>query len=222
MMQTLEAHGCLLPSNSLTPLSTTTRDRFFGMCSRWLTSRLRVGDVVLAKQRPSSLKLPSKDVPIMMIGAGAGVSPFRGFWEELRLGPQEAPATLFFGCRHPEQDWLFKEEMKAAVKVANVHTNPVLRMQAAKASPKRPLACLFTAFSRPETDQKGEYVQDHVRAQANSVKHWVEKMNGCIFICGSTAMGNGVLRSLGDILEGGMPVVEGLRKQGRIVAEMWG
>merc|ERR1740129_162704 len=42
MMQTLEAHGCLLPSNSLTPLSTTTRDRFFGMCSRWLTSRLKV------------------------------------------------------------------------------------------------------------------------------------------------------------------------------------
>merc|ERR1740129_1229544 len=155
MMQTLEAHGCLLPSNSLTPLSTTTRDRFFGMCSRWLTSRLRVGDVVLAKQRPSSLKLPSKDVPIMMIGAGAGVSPFRGFWEELRLGPQEAPATLFFGCRHPEQDWLFKEEMKAAGEGCKCAYKPGLAHAGGQSQPKASVGLSLHGFLTARNRSEG-------------------------------------------------------------------
>lgn len=91
--QRLVDSGCLpaaqLPSG---------RGRFYGTCSRWLTSRLKAGAVVLAKQRPSPLHLPEKDIPVIMVGAGAGVAPFRGFWEELKRGPQSAPAALFFGC----------------------------------------------------------------------------------------------------------------------------
>merc|ERR1712126_428527 len=106
--------GCF--PESATPPSSGSR--FLGTCSDWMTSRLRKGDSVLVRHKPSALRLPEKDVPIIMVAAGAGVAPFRGFWEELRKGPQSAPAALFFGCRHPEQDWIFKEEMSSAVKLA--------------------------------------------------------------------------------------------------------
>lgn len=192
--------------------------RFFGMCSRWVTTGLKSGTAVLAKQRSSAFHLPSKDVPVMMVGAGAGVAPFRGFWEELRRGSQTAPAALFFGCRHPDKDWLFKQDMNSNVKLAVSGCAALQRVQAAK----KPLTCLFTAFSRPGADKKGQYVQDQVRAQSRSVKHWIEKMSGCVYICGSTAMGRAVLDVLGEILEGGAESVDDLRKDGRIVAEMWG
>jgi len=61
-----------------------------------------------------------------------------------------------------------------------------------------------------------------MRAQSQSVKIWVEKMGGYIFICGSSAMGNAVLDVLAEVLEGGRECVEKLRQEGRIVAEMWG
>jgi sulfite reductase alpha subunit-like flavoprotein len=196
------------------------RDRFFGICSRWLTSQLKVGDTVLAKHRPSPLHLPEKDVPVIMVGAGAGVAPFRGFWEELRISKQlTAPVALFFGCRHPEQDWLFKEEMTAAVKLAAPGSVALARMQR---GPKRPLEHLYTAFSRPGEGQQGKYVQNEMRAQGKTLKIWIEKCHGAVFICGSSAMGNGVLEVLSEILDGGREAVEALRKENRIVAEMWG
>jgi sulfite reductase alpha subunit-like flavoprotein len=209
-LETLKEKGIASPSSEA-----PSRNRFFGACSRWLASRLKTGDMVLAKQRPSPLKLPEKDVPKIMIGAGAGVAPFRGFWEELRKGSQTAPAVLFFGCRHPEQDWIFKDEMNTATKINNA---ALARMQV---GPKRPLAALYPAFSRPENPAQKKYVQDAIREQSSMVKAGMAK-DGVVFICGSTAMGTAVFEALGDILEGGKETVEDLRKQGRIVAEMWG
>jgi len=217
----LVAVGCL-PSSSSTAKELRRKNlggcRFEGLCSRWISTELQEGDTVLAKHHSSSLNLPSKDVPIVMVGAGAGIAPFRGFWEDLRRGPQVAPAALFFGCRHPEQDWLFKEEMNAAVKLGG-GCAALARMQV---GPKRPIAGLFTAFSRPGGSKEKCYVQDAIRQQGASVKAWVQNMGGYVFICGSTAMGNGVLDALAEVLEGGKDTVEALRSEGRIIAEMWG
>lgn len=207
--------GCL-PVGS--KFRTRTR-RFYGTCSKWMTTRLQSGDVLLAKQRASPLRLPVKDVPVIMFGAGAGVAPFRGFWEELRKGTQQAPAVLFFGCRNPEQDWLYKDEMNAAAKLPTQGCSALARV---KVGPKRPLTLLFPAFSMPVEGKKKTYVQDLLRSNATSIKHWVEKMNGVVFICGSTGMGNGVLDGLADALEGGREFVDQLRKENRIVAEFWG
>merc|ERR1719223_729461 len=114
------------------------------MCSRWSTTGvMKEGTKVLAKQRASPFRLPTKDVPILMVGTGAGVAPFRGFWEELKRGKQTAPVVPFFGCRHPEKDWIYKEEMSAAVKLPGACA-ALQRVQ----SVKRPLNALFTAFSR--------------------------------------------------------------------------
>lgn len=210
----------LVKSGHLPPkASVSTRDRFFGACSRWLTKYLKPGHVVLAKQRPSSFKLPEKDVPLVMVGAGAGVAPFRGFWEEIRRSSRTAPASLFFGCRHPEQDWLFKDEMNGAVRLAASGCAALARVQV---GPKRPLTCLFTAFSRPGDGKESKYVQDLVKAQSSSIQHWVDKMDGCVLICGSVGMGNGVFDALAETLPGGKEAVEKCRQEGKIIAELWG
>merc|ERR1711924_101145 len=135
---------------------------------------------------------------------------------ELRKGSQKAPAVLFFGCRHPEKDWLFKDEMNGAVKLGAA-CGALARMQV---GPKRPLTALYTAFSRPDDESQKQYVQDRIREQASMVKAGIEN-GGTIFICGSTAMGTAVLEVLGETVDGGMPEVEALRKRSRIVAEMW-
>lgn len=192
------------------------RSRFFGLCSRWFCTGLKKGDVLLAKQRPSPLKLPEADVPVVMVGAGAGVAPFMGFLQEMKRGPKTAPAALFFGCRKSDEDWIYREEMSSSVKLQASACAALARMQV---GPKRPLVMLQTAFSR---EAEGKYVQDQIRASAPSVRHWVDVMNGCVFICGSSAMGNGVLDALAEVLEGGRERVDALRKEGRLVAEMWG
>jgi len=217
LAEQLKASGCLADDAAPPPES---RPRFFGSCSGFITTRMKPGSAVLAKFRPSAFHLPEKDVPVIMVGAGAGVAPFRGFWEELRRGPQVAPSALFFGCRHPDEDWLFKDEMNAAVKRQAAGCAALARVQAA--GPKKPLTCLFTAFSRPGEGKQRKYVQDHIRENKTSVKHWIQNMSGYVFVCGSTAMGTGVLDALSDILDGGKDAVESLRKEGRIVAEMWG
>jgi sulfite reductase alpha subunit-like flavoprotein len=191
--------------------------KFFGMCSSWMNGRLKIGDMVLAKQRSSPLKPPEKDVPVIMVGAGAGVAPFRGFWEDLRKSSHTSPAMLFFGSRHPEKDWLYKDEMNGAVKLGAA-CGALARMQV---GPKRPLAALYTAFSRPDAESEKRYVQDRIREQASMIKMAIEK-DGMVFICGATNMGNAVLEALGETLEGGMATVETMRKEHKIVAEMWG
>jgi sulfite reductase alpha subunit-like flavoprotein len=191
--------------------------RFFGACSSWLNSRLKSGAAVFAKTHASPLTLPKEDVPIIMIGAGAGVAPFKGFWDELRKSSKTAPAMLFFGCRHPDKDWLFRDEMNGAVKMG-AGCGALARM---KVGPKRPLAAMYPAFSRPDNESEKKYVQDQLREQAGMVTMAIEN-KGYIFICGSSAMGKAVLDTLGETIEGGKEAVEDLRKNGRIVAEMWG
>jgi len=109
--------------------------------------------------------------------------------------------------------------MTAAVKLAAPGSAALARMQR---GPKRPLQHLYTAFSRPGEGRQGKYVQDEIRAQGQSLKIWIEKCHGVVFICGSSTMGNGVLEVLAEILDGGRETVEALRKENRIVAEMWG
>lgn len=212
----LQARGIFADCQAPAP----ERSRFFGLASHWLTTRAKAGDTLLVKHRASALHLPQKDVPVVMVGAGAGVAPFRGFWEEIRRSARNSPAALFFGCRHPDKDWLYKTEMNAAVKLAATGCVGLQRLQQNKE--KKPLAALFPCFSRPDDAARAQYVQKAVNAQSRSVKHWVEKMDGSVFICGSSAMGMAVLEELAQVLEGGKPTVDALRKEGRIVAEMWG
>ena len=105
-------------------------------------------------------------VPLIMIGPGTGVAPFRGFFQERAVlkeqGKQLGPALLFFGCRHADQDYIYRDEMETYA--ANG------------------IATVYTAFSRMD-GQPRAYVQDLLKQQADLV--WQLLQQGAIvYVCG--------------------------------------
>src|SRR5205085_2200677 len=106
------------------------RGTYKGVCSNYLAGR-RVGDTIHAtiRETKAGFRLPDDAaVPIIMIGPGTGLAPFRGFLQERAArkaqGATLGPALLFFGCRHPEQDYLYADELKgfAAGGITELHT----------------------------------------------------------------------------------------------------
>jgi cytochrome P450 / NADPH-cytochrome P450 reductase len=143
------------------------RGVYRGVCSNFLAGR-RVGDTIHAtvRETKAGFRLPDDpSVPIIMIGPGTGLAPFRGFLQERAdrkaKGANLGPALLFFGCRHPEQDFLYADELKAfaADGITELHT----------------------AFSRLNGSKT--YVQHLVTAQKDRVWDLIEK--GAIsYVCG--------------------------------------
>jgi cytochrome P450/NADPH-cytochrome P450 reductase len=143
------------------------RGLYKGICSNYLGDR-RVGDTVYAtvRETKAGFRLPDDSaVPIIMIGPGTGLAPFRGFLQERAArkakGAALGPAMLFFGCRHPEQDYLYADELKA--------------MEAGG------ITELFTAFSR--ADGPKTYVQHMLAAQKDKVWDLIEQ-GAVIYVCG--------------------------------------
>src|SRR4029078_98613 len=90
-----------------------------GVCSNYLAGR-RAGDTIHAtvRETKAGFRLPDDPaVPIIMLWPGTGLAPFRGFLQERAdrraKGAKLGPAMLFFGCRHPEPDYLYSDEVKA-------------------------------------------------------------------------------------------------------------
>jgi len=92
---------------------------FHGVASNYLANA-RPGMKVAVTARPSqaAFHLPDTlDTPIIMVGAGTGVAPFRGFLQERALraaeeGQQPGDALLFFGCHHADEDFLYKDDLQ--------------------------------------------------------------------------------------------------------------
>jgi NADPH-ferrihemoprotein reductase len=77
--------------------------------------------------RSSTFKLPRNPAaPVVMIGPGTGYAPFRGFLQERAALAKESsqelgPAHLFFGCRREDTDYIYREEMEAALTDGTKH-----------------------------------------------------------------------------------------------------
>ncbi|MDD9908924.1 MAG: cytochrome P450 [Ahrensia sp.] len=138
-----------------------------GVCSTYLERQEEGTRIHAAMRQPSAgFTLPQDTKqPIIMVGPGTGIAPFRGFLQERAAlktkGEELGPAMLFFGCRHPEQDFIYEDELKAfeADGVADLHV----------------------AFSRKE--KKRVYVQDVLRDQRDAVWALIKK-GAKIFVCG--------------------------------------
>ena len=65
-------------------------------------------------RRPNPPFAPPADasVPMILVGPGTGFAPLRGFLQERAATPGAAKSQLFFGCRHPDHDWLCRAEME--------------------------------------------------------------------------------------------------------------
>ena len=162
---------------------------FFGVASNFLAD-LVPGDAVHLTVRPCKKEFhPPDDAgahPIIMVAAGSGIAPFRGFIQaralQRRNGVQLQPAILFFGCRGPQQDDLYRQELNEfeAEGVVNVRR----------------------AFSADETvpeSQSRMYVQDRMWAdRADVIQLW--SLGAKIYVCGGINMADGVREVVNKIL----------------------
>jgi len=162
-----EAKRCSVTVGVVEAPASSGRGIYKGVCSNYLARR-RAGDTVHAtvKETKAGFRLPDDDaVPIIMIGPGTGLAPFRGFLAERAArkanGATPGPAMLFFGCRHPEQDFIYADELKAfaAAGICELHT----------------------AFSR--ADGPKTYVQHLVAAQKDRVWDLIQQ-GAIIYVCG--------------------------------------
>jgi cytochrome P450/NADPH-cytochrome P450 reductase len=189
------------------------RGIYKGICSNYLAGR-RAGETVYAtlRETKAGFRLPDDAaVPLIMIGPGTGLAPFRGFLQERAArkaqGHNLGPAMLFFGCRHPDQDFLYADELKAfaASGITELHT----------------------AFSRSESPKT--YVQDLVAAQRERV--WSLIDNGAIiYVCGDgSKMEPDVKAALvaifrerkGADADAGSRWIEDMGTQNRYVLDVW-
>ena len=140
---------------------------FKGVCSHYLETR-RAGDFIHAtiRQTKAGFHLPADPAtPLVMIGPGTGLAPFRGFLQQRAAlkakGETIGPAMLFFGCRHPEQDFLYADELKAFADQGIVE--------------------LHVAFSR--SGETKTYVQHLIAAQKDRVGELIDG-GAIVFVCG--------------------------------------
>ncbi|MBN8981373.1 MAG: cytochrome P450, partial [Rhizobiales bacterium] len=94
------------------------RGIYKGVSSNYLAGR-RAGDSVhaMVRETKAGFRLPENPAtPIVMIGPGTGLAPFRGFLQERAAmkanGKSLGASMLFFGCRNPDQDFLYADELK--------------------------------------------------------------------------------------------------------------
>jgi sulfite reductase (NADPH) flavoprotein alpha-component len=86
-----------------------------GVASSYLTDRLGVGGTVSAFIKPNPhFRLPADPAtPIIMVGAGTGIAPYRGFLQEREARGTPGEAWLIFGHRHFLHDFLYQLEIQA-------------------------------------------------------------------------------------------------------------
>lgn len=138
-----------------------------GSCSTYMAD-LKPGDTIFAaiKETKAGFRMPDDpSVPIIMIGPGTGLAPFRAFLQERVMqkaaGATLGPALLFFGCRNGD-DFIYRKDLEAMEKEGIVD--------------------LKVAFSRPDKGDK-VYVQDLIRKERKKVWELIGQ-GAKIFICG--------------------------------------
>ena len=120
----------------------------YGVCSGWLNELAEGGIVPAYVREAPNFRMPEdKTCPIVMIGAGTGIAPFRGFWQERKIdfemmrvptgvnGIGWGKMVLYFGCRQSKMDELYREEIDQLIK-ENVITS------------------LYSAYSREPNSKK--------------------------------------------------------------------
>lgn len=152
----------------------------WGAASTMLADRLAPGDDVLVYvEKNPRFRLPAPDVPIVMIGPGTGVAPFRAFVEERAEQRAGGGNWLIFGERRFADDFLYQLEWQRHLRRGNLDR-------------------LDVAFSRDQ--RKKVYVQDRLRENGAELFRWIED-GAVLYVCGdATQMAPAVEDALLDVL----------------------
>ena len=136
-----------------------------GVCSTFLADRVKTREtaVPVFVQTSHGFRLPSgNDVPIIMIGPGTGIAPFRAFLEERRAVGATGRNWLFFGDQRRDYDFLYREELEG------MHEDGFLTR-------------FDTAFSRDQAEK--HYVQNRILQNAPELWSWLEA-GAHVYVCG--------------------------------------
>jgi len=153
-----------------------------GGASSFLANRLEEGQKVrVFVEHNDNFRLPqSDDTPVIMIGPGTGVAPFRAFMQEREARDANGDNWMFFGDQTFTQDFLYQVEWQNYLK-----SGLLTRMD--------------VAFSRDQAEKV--YVQDRLKEQASDVFAWLER-GAHLYICGdANRMAKDVHQTLVEIIQ---------------------
>ncbi len=138
-----------------------------GLASTWFADRLDIGHPApVYIHRNPRFRLPSDPgTPIVMIGPGTGIAPFRAFLHHRRCQGLTGRTWLFFGDRHARSDFLYRSELESFLQVQE-------------------LSRLDTAFSRDQSEKI--YVQHRMLQAGKDLWSWLQD-GARIYVCGDAS-----------------------------------
>lgn len=152
-----------------------------GVCSTFLADLVDADtEVKIFFQPNKTFRVPEDNsLPMIMVGPGTGIAPFRAFLQEREMRNATGSNWLFFGDRNAATDFIYREELEV--------------MQE-----KGVLSRLDLAFSRDQAEKI--YVQDRMREHGADIFAWLEQ-GGYFFVCGDAyRMAKDVDKALFDIV----------------------
>ncbi|MUT66972.1 assimilatory sulfite reductase (NADPH) flavoprotein subunit [Paenibacillus sp. NEAU-GSW1] len=181
-----------------------------GVCSVHVSERLEPGDTlpIFIQQNPNFKPPVNPETPVIMIGPGTGVAPFRAFLEDREEQGADGKTWLFYGDRHFVTDFLYQTDWQRMLN-DGVLTN------------------LDVAFSRDTAEKV--YVQDRMIEKSSELYQWLEE-GAHVYICGDEKhMAHDVHGALLSIIEkqGGKNAeqaaayLSGLQEQGRYQRDVY-
>ena len=163
--------------------------------------------------RRSQFRLPNRvQTPVIMVGPGTGVAPFRGFVQERALQKEQGKPVgethLYFGCRNKEKDFIYREELEKYVEDG--------------------VLTLHTAFSRDQPEKI--YVTHRMRENFDQLWELIGNKGGHVYVCGDAKMMAKDVRNIivevvqtgGEMsLEEAEKYVKKMEQQKRYSADVW-
>ena len=159
--------------------------------------------------------------PLVLVGPGTGIAPFVGFLRHLQaLVPAQTasqllpPIHVFFGCRHANHDYLYRDELAQFVQDGYI-------------------AKLYTAFSRDLDDKDGKrikYVQDMMQEESTKsvLQDLLRDQQGYLYVCGD---GNQMAKDVQSVLatkvlvnddnDNGWEYLNLMKQEGRFLLDIW-
>jgi len=142
------------------------RDRG-GVCSTFLADRSEGVKPAVFVHSNKAFRLPTDgDAPVIMVGPGTGIAPFRAFLEERKVSGAKGANWLFFGNPYEAQDYLYKDELE------QMQQDGVLTK-------------LDLAFSRDQAEKV--YVQNRMIEKGAELWKWLSEDNGSFYVCGDAS-----------------------------------
>lgn len=164
-----------------------------GVCSTYLADLARPGDHVPVFVQPNkNFRLPADgDTPVIMVGPGTGIAPFRAFVEHRAALGNTGKNWLFIGDQHYLYDFLYQLEWQEHLKSGALHR-------------------LDAAFSRDQPEKV--YVQHRLAERGRDIYAWLEE-GACFYVCGDAS------RMAADVHEAMIRIIQSEGAKSREAAE---